>query len=409
MPGRPFRFVHAGDFHLEMPLQGVIEVPDHLRDAFCEAPFAAAQRVFDAAVAEEAEMVVLSGNLVHPGRAGVRGPLFLAEQFARLAEQGIAVYWAGGEVDPPEAWPAAFPLGANVHVFPRGKVGELVHSRDDVPLVRLVGESRDGQRPFRPGQYQADPGGLATIAVVPGSVEAAAIAARGIHYWALGGRHDRATLLQSPTVAHWPGSPQGRRPEHSGAHGCTLVQVDEQGHARTSFLPTDAIRWLDEPVDVDEHTGREDLDGRLRQRVQALLETTPKLDLLISWTIAGSGPLLAELRRGSLGPELLGRLRSEYGLASPAAWSVSLEVEPAGPLPEALYEQQTILGDFLRAVRQYEMNPGESLGLEAYMAEPHLAGALAAAASVADTSARQRVLHDAALLAAHLLGEEAAT
>jgi hypothetical protein len=140
-----------------------------------------------------------------------------------------------------------------------------------------------------------------------------------------------------------------------------------------------------------------------------LLETTPKMDLLISWTIGGNGPLLAELRRGALGPELLGRLRSEYGLASPAAWSVSLGTEPAASLPEAVYEQQTILGDFLRAVRQYEMNPAESLGIEAYLGEPHLAGSLAAAASVADEAARQRVLRDAALLGAHLLGEEPKT
>ena len=38
MPHRPFRFVQSGDFHLELPLGGVAEVPEHLRDVFLIRP-----------------------------------------------------------------------------------------------------------------------------------------------------------------------------------------------------------------------------------------------------------------------------------------------------------------------------------------------------------------------------------
>ena len=44
MSTRPFRFVHASDFHLEQPLMGVAEVPDHLRELFLDAPYAAARQ-----------------------------------------------------------------------------------------------------------------------------------------------------------------------------------------------------------------------------------------------------------------------------------------------------------------------------------------------------------------------------
>ena len=37
MAGRQLRFVHASDLHLEQPLHGVTEVPDHLRDLFLDA------------------------------------------------------------------------------------------------------------------------------------------------------------------------------------------------------------------------------------------------------------------------------------------------------------------------------------------------------------------------------------
>ena len=110
-------------------------------------------------------------------------------------------------------------------------------------------------------------------------------------------------------------------------------------------------------------TSREDLESRLRERMHALLEASPAVGLLISWTIAGRGPLIGQLRRGRLAAELLQGLRSDYGYRSPAAWSVSLEVEISETLPPEWYEQETIRGDFLRAVRQLQMNPDEPLAL----------------------------------------------
>jgi DNA repair protein SbcD/Mre11 len=409
MPQRPFRFIHASDFHLEIPVQGMAEVCDHLREPLLEAAYVAAGRVFDAVLAEDADFLVLAGDILRPQDAGLRGPLFLTEQFTRLAERNVPVYWAGGEVDPPEAWPHAFPLPPNVHVFPRGRLAEFSHQRDGAPVARLVGLSRDGARPVRPSDYQPDPAGLFSIAVAHGNLETTALQTRGFHYWALGGPHDRGTPLTSPVMVHHPGTCQGRRPEEFGPHGCTLVQVDEQGQVRTSPLSTDALRWLNERLAVDEATTRERLESLFRERLHALVETTPKMDLMISWTISGSGPLVAPLRRGGLGGELLEWLRSEYGLAQPAVWSVSLEMEPAIALPPAWYEQDNIRGDFLRAVRQLEMNADEPLELESYVAETHLAGGLAAAAAVHDKTLRQRVLRDTALLGVDLLsGEESA-
>lgn len=413
MSNWPFRFVHAGDFHLEQPPQGVAEVPDHLRELFLEAPYWAAQRVFETVLSEEAEFLILSGDVLNPRHTGPRGPLFLVEQFGRLAQREIPVYWAGGRTDPPDAWPSAITLPENVRRFPRGRLEEFVHQRDAVPLARLIGVSRDRERKVRASRFDADPAGLFSIAVVHGSAEAAALQPRGIHYWALGGRHDRSTLFSSPQVAHYPGSPQGRRPEEDGAHGCTLVQVDQQ-QPRTSLVPTDVMRWLSQRVVVDEVTTRDDLETLLRERMQTLIETTPGVDLLVSWTVAGSGPLLGQLRRGSLATELLGWLRSEYGFGPPAAWSLALEVELPAALPPEWYEQETIRGDFLRAIRQLQVNSAEPLDLDSYLAEEHLAGTdqrfapvPAPAVTIADKQTRQRVLRQAAWLGVDLLsGEE---
>ena len=63
----PLRLVHASDLHLENPLGGVAEVPDHLRDVFLNAPYLAAEQVFELAISEGADALLLAGRR---GRSG---------------------------------------------------------------------------------------------------------------------------------------------------------------------------------------------------------------------------------------------------------------------------------------------------------------------------------------------------
>ena len=130
MSNRPFRFLHASDFRLDAVPRGLTEVPDHLRDTLLDAPYNAARRVFDTALTERVAFVVLAGNILQADLTGPRGTTFLSEQFQRLAEAGISVYWAGGESDPPENWPVAIPLPDNVHVFPKDRVTDFLHQCD---------------------------------------------------------------------------------------------------------------------------------------------------------------------------------------------------------------------------------------------------------------------------------------
>ncbi len=406
MANRPFRFVHAADFHLETPPGGISEVPDHLRDMLIESSFSAAERVFDMVLAEEAEFLLLAGDVLDAQRTGPRGPAFLMRQFQRLAERQIAVYWAGGRVDPPEAWPQAVKLPENVRVFPRGRPESFLHQRDGLPLARLLGAARVRGRALRAKDFEPDATGLYTIVVVHGRADAAVLDSRGIHYWALGGNHTRQTLFSSPHVAHYPGALQGRRPNESGAHGCTLVSVDEQQQARTTLVPTDRFRWHEERIEVRETTTRAELESRLRERLQARVEAEPAVDLLVCWTIAGPGPLAAAVRQGGLAAELLAMLRNESQAARLPAWSVSLAAEPLAVLPPEWYEQETILGDFLRQVRHYQMNAEEALGLDACLSEAQVAGSLGAMVSLSDPAAREHVLREAAMLGVDLLSGE---
>jgi DNA repair exonuclease SbcCD nuclease subunit len=274
-------------------------------------------------------------------------------------------------------------------------------------VVRLIGASRVRGRGIRPGDFPADPAGLFSIAVANGSADAAALRGHPIDYWALGGSMKRSTASGGPRIAHYPGSPQGHRPEHAGPHGCTLVHVNEERRVRMTFVPSDLLRWLSERIAVDPTTTRQDLEARMNGRLQAAREAHPAVDLLISWTVTGSGPLVRQLRRGTLAEELLAALRREHGLGSPAVWSVSLAAEPEEAVPNALYEEETICGDFLRQLRRWQDDADLPLPLPSYLPEQHRAGGLAAAGGLADAAERERVLREAAALGIDLLsGEE---
>jgi DNA repair exonuclease SbcCD nuclease subunit len=402
MSGEPFRFLHASDLHLEQPLGGLDEIPDHLRDRLVDAPLAAARSVFDAAVAETVDFLVLAGDVFDPVKAGPRGLWFVIEQLERLAERKIMVYWAGGDVDQPQHWPATLSLPPNVHVFSPARFDEVVHRRGSTPIARLCGTSRrDGRELWHVGEENG--GGLYTLWVDHTPSEPAASEKPGIDYWALGGSHQRKTLSASPHVVHFSGSPQGRHPREPGPHGCTLVYIDAAGQARTTSLTTDAVRFHDERLVIDEATSRDHLAAQIRLRARSLAAEAV-VPLLVTWKIDGRGGLVRQIRRETFSSALVQSLRAEFGHGERIVWTLAVEADTPSALSDALYEQDTILGDYLRLIKDFQANPTTPLDLERYIHQRHVAGTLGAAARVTDPYARQLALHAAAELGADLLG-----
>jgi DNA repair protein SbcD/Mre11 len=402
---QPFRFIHAADFHLERPLRGLAEVPDHLRVPIIDAPYRAAERVFDAAIKERVDFVVLAGDIVDPLASGPRGLVFLGEQFQRLAGQGVRIYWAGGRSDDFERWIDAWPLGDNVLRFPPNRVERIVHTRGQEPLAQILGSSTRQRKRIRAADFRAD-GSLFSIAVAYGTTDAESLAQTAVNYWALGGEHDRRSLLSGPIAAHYCGTPQGRRPGEWGARGCILVHVDETQRVRTSFLATDAVRFLHERVSLGETATREQFEQILNERVAELAGDPFGPDLVIQWTIAGSSTLASELRRGRLTADLTSRLRAAYGAKRPSAWTVAIETEPSAGLSEDLYDEDTVLGEFLRTVQHYVDQPEAEINLEAFLAERHLAGSLGADVAIAEPAVRKRLLAEVARLGVELLSPQ---
>ncbi len=400
------RFVHASDLHLERPLGGVSEVPSHLRDLFLDAPFEAAAQVFETALSERADALLLAGDVVDFDLVGPRAIVFLEEQFQRLGDHGIPVYWACGNVDPAESWPASAPLPENVHIFSVGRAQEFKLERDGKVVAKIQGISRNQGSALDDSGFHRDAHGTFTIGVSYGTAAAPGAEGDRVHYMALGGQHQRQTVDQSPGIAHYCGSPQGRTPEETGAHGCTLVTVDDSGKVKTSFIATDRLRWISETVEVTAGTDEDALMSQLQARIGKLQTKHSGSRLLITWQIEGRGKVLNHIRRGGISDKMVEVLRNQYGQNSPSIWTVAIECHAPLDVPQEWVDEETIMGDMLREFRALEADVDIPLRLEEFLPEELLSSPRAELAKVTEQD-RAGLLWAASKMAVDLLdGEE---
>mgnify|MGYP000728310196 CR=1 FL=1 len=424
MPDRTFRFIHASDLWLDIPARGLADIPESLGDVLIDAPMKTAEKIFQTACTEHVDMVILSGNILNPRLSDLRAHLFLVEQFRHLATQGIAVYWAGGRYDTPEAWPEVFELPENVTFFPSDRVETVVHRRDESTEVAAIRGFSRGDNPRIPiGGFHGDEDGLFTIAVLNYTGNPDIFQSRNIDYCALGGTAVRRTLPGVRPVINWPGSPMGRSPAEKGAFGFSLVDV-EGSRSHTTFVPTGRLRWITERVTIDRSTSRDDLLLQLMERAESLRQMGGAAELLVSWVIDGSGPLLNELSSASRdGDEAQARLlqelqegtgsggapnsvKSNGGVKTSRVWNVAMSVHPADMLPQVFYQQKNLLNDYLQTISNYQMNPEEPIDLNAFMSKSQREGKIGRIAQLGSASERESVLREAAILGVDLLSSE---
>ena len=404
MSGQHFRFLHSGQFTLHQPLVAVADAPPTLRDLLVDAPYLAATKVFDAAIEERVDFVILSGDLVDLSLATPRSIAFLLEQFQRMESQGIAVYWTGGRLDPPQDWPVIAKLPQSIQVFTASDAEELSHFRGDRPVAHIVGRSWHGTSLVQVGDFHNDADGLTTIIAAYGEGDADKLVEQEVDYWALGGESQRRSLGTADRVVHYPGSPQGRSLEENGPHGCTLVHVASDRTIRTQFIPTDVIRWYDETFTVEEDATRADVKKLLADRVKLLRSQAEDRPLLVRWRLRGIEHLSRPTKRHELSTELLEWLRKEYGNAKPPLWSLGVEFESA-ELPAAWLDEDSMVGDFLRSLRQLTEIDHKEVDLTVHVPERHRTAELAEL-SRWTAEDHQEILREAGLLGAQLLGAD---
>jgi DNA repair protein SbcD/Mre11 len=401
MSQRPFRFLHAADLHLEQPASGLAEVPPHLADLLVDCPLLAAARVFDAAIDQRVDFVVLAGDVVDPTCCSPRELLFLVEQFVRLAERQISVYWAGGTCDSLNQWPSFIQWPANVRIFPRSRVERCQHEVAGVAVCDVIGRSHDEKGAPRAYEFAPLRADGFTVAVANADWNGGGLGEIGVKYWALGGSRQRCTPATANCTAHYPGSPQGRRPSETGPHGCTLVLVDEQQRVQLTPMACDAVRWQSSRLSLPNSADALELEQLLRSRANEIRADSNGATLIVTWKIACQGKLHSALRHGSLANDLTAKLRSEFGQIKQPLWTAAIEAELPDALPAVWYDEQCLRGDFLRAAREPHVAQHEVFADYADQLST-------IAVDQNDAESQRRLLNEVAWLGSELLSPEEA-
>jgi DNA repair exonuclease SbcCD nuclease subunit len=403
MASQQLRFLHSSDWQLEQPLGGVLEIPADLREPFLDAPYQAAERVVQAALEYHVDFLILSGNILSFDQASPYSFEFLLGQLQRLAEQHVAVYWLGSSADDPELWPAQLALPDNVKWFPTAAGQILEHQRDGRPVARLIGQSQRKGLSAGLGDLGGGDDSLPRIAVGFGTVAKRALENKSIDYWALGGQDRHRVLMHGKGTAAYSGSPQGRTPADTDAHGAVLVEL-QLGQAKTRLIETDLFRWRHEKVLATELESVEGLQAQIARQLAQVPAESARHTWLLSWTVIAQGKLAEAL----FVPDACERLARTINQlhAHQSRWSLAIDVEPVAPPAEQL-EEDTILGDFLRSVQRFQQTPDAWRELVAYLPESEVRETLITCLQDGSDENRQELWGRVAAWGADLLRGEA--
>jgi predicted phosphodiesterase len=397
------KFIHASDLHLDVSISGLAELPKHLIDVLANAPYQAATKIFDTAVAERVDFVLLAGDLFDIDSGNARSAAFLLNQFRRLDEKNIPVYWVAGECDHPDRWPGSIELPANVVTFSSSVVEHFVVRREGQNIARVMAAGYDPKR--RSGSdFVAPDDELFNIALTHGEYESSTLTGQHVQYWAMGGRHKPAKLDKSGTLVVYPGTPQARTPKESGLHGFKICRIDPAGKLRVQTVESDRVRFLPQKVAIAENVNAKELQNELAERALKVISDTTDQIVLTSWYLSSDGDFNPAIRKPEWSAEILEWLRDEFGRGDKGLWSTSVRVETPKQMPIDWYEEDTLLGEYLRAMGRYQGDESLKLHLHQYLPQTVNSKVMSGITEIS-TGRREEILKQAMLLGVEYLAD----
>ena len=412
------RFVHAADLHLDSPFTGIrAAAPENVAAALYSATFDSYRNIIDLCISERVDALLVAGDIYDGADRSLRAQREFIDGLRSLDAAGIRSFVCHGNHDPLDGWEARldYPDGCHrfgpdfeaVPVFPDAPEHALVYgisypTRDVYEnLVARLGQVEESA--FTLGLLHANVGGNTDHALyAPCSLDD--LAQSDIDYWALGHVHTRQVLRERAPTVVYPGNPQGRHPNETGARGVYLVEVDDTGNVSLEFRATDTVRWERVSIDIGALETEQDLLNEIDDAMQNLLDGAEGRSAVVRMTLAGRGELNRFLRQPGAVDELLAVANEQWAERLPFVWCERIEDETAAAIDrDALRAGEDFLAEVLRTADQIREEPvtlrdglAELYGHRRF--RQHLAGL-----TDEETAA---LLGDAEALAVNLLAED---
>ncbi|MEM7051694.1 MAG: DNA repair exonuclease [Acidobacteriota bacterium] len=369
---RILRFVHCADLHLDSPFEGLATVDPEIAETLRASTFQAFERVVDLAIREEADFLIVAGDVYDSASSSLAAQLRFRAGLERVTDEGIRCFVAHGNHDPLSGWDAGLALPPGAHRFGGDRIERVLVRRRGEDLAAVYGISY-AQRVVEENLAQrfAASGDTFSIGVLHCEVVEGQTASpyapcsftdlerSGVDYWALGHSHAPRVLGDEHPTVVYAGTPQGRHPREIGPHGCFLVDVEalEEGGYRTHprFVATDVVRWSRALLDIAEVPDLERLLDKIHQVIAGERERSREPDgrprpTVLRLELIGRGPLHKLLQQIDAERDLAQPLRRGEKDRDDQVWIESVRIASRPALDAAeLRRQESSLGDFLRA------------------------------------------------------------
>ena len=371
------RFVHAADLHLDSPFTGLkAAAPADVANALYHATFDAYENIINLCISEQVDALLVAGDVFDGTDRSLRAQLKFVEGLKKLDTEGIRSFVCHGNHDPLDGWQARLDYPPGCRRF--GPEWEAVPVFEDPDRALIHGISyrkRDVTENLALRLGNVDPGPF-SIGLVHGNVgnnpEHGAyapcslddLAQSGVHYWALGHVHTRQVLNEREPTVVYPGNPQGRHPNETGARGVYLVEVDDGGNVGLDFRPMDTVRWARLDSDIAALDTEQDLLDALHKGMQALLDGADGQSIVVRVRLTGRGELNRKLRRPNMIEDLVEAINGEWAERSPFVWCERIEDASASPFDrEARLKGSDFLAEVLRTADRSKTDPELLAGL----------------------------------------------
>ena len=292
-----FKFIHAADIHLDSPLHKLDAYETAPVDMIRQASRKAFENLVTLAIDQQVAFVLISGDLYDGDWKDYNTGLYFISQMRRLRDAEIPVFIIAGNHD------AASKITRSLKL-PKG-VTFLASNTPETTTLPDLKVAIHGQSFASPAittdlsaTYPAPLAGFYNIGMLhtcvtgreghapyaPCSLEN--LASHGYDYWALGHVHTFERLKENPAIV-FPGNLQGRHIRESGAKGCLLVSVAENGNTKIEFKPVDVVRWFILPVDASGASDGYDMIDRFASGLENLISENPGRPLVVRAVFSG--------------------------------------------------------------------------------------------------------------------------
>ena len=366
------RFIHAADLHLDSPFTGIkAAAPENVATALYSATFDSYNNIIDLCITEQVDALLVAGDIYDGADRSLRAQRAFIDGLRSLDAAGIRSFVCHGNHDPLDGWEArlSYPDGCHrfgsefeaVPLFPdepeRALIYGISYPTRDVydNLVSQLGQVDEAA--FTVGLLHANVGGNTDHALyAPCSLDD--LAQSGIDYWALGHVHTRQVLRERAPTVVYPGNPQGRHPNETGARGVYLVEVDATGSVNLDFRPTDTVRWERVSIDISALETEQDLLNEIDDTIQNRLDGAEGRSVVARMTLTGRGELNRFLRQTGAADDLLEGVNNQWAERVPFTWCERIEDESAAAIDrDAMRSGEDFLAEVLRTADQIRENP----------------------------------------------------